>query len=327
MKKITVLGSGSFGTALATVIAKKSKVTLWCFEAEVAETIVATRMNTRYLPGVVLNENIQPTFSLYEAVKESYYIVLAIPLRHIRSTLEILSPSDIVSKHWVIASKGIEQKTELLPGEILNELAGEELNYSVLSGPTFARELGHELPSVAMLAAKTHELWREVNSLFSTHYFSLRYSADIRGTQLCGALKNVLALLIGIAKGEKCNTNIIAFLFSEGIKELALLLEMWDGDKNSAYGLAGIGDAILTSFGELGRNQKAGILLGQGLSLAETIATLGHEPEGINTLHALNEIIQHKKIQLPLFNGIYDIVFNQKGIQSVIKSLLHNSEL
>lgn len=324
MKKVCVLGSGSFGTSLATLLTyQKCEVSLWCFEDDVVDDIISTRMNKNYLPAIHLDSAIKPTSSIFEAVEGCEVVFVAVPVRHIRLTLAPLAGKSSLPSHWISLSKGIEQKTHLLPTEIIEDVLGSSFTFSALSGPTFARELALHAPSAAMLASTDKNKAHDIISLLSNSYFHLFYSDDVKGVQLCGALKNILALLMGVAQGEDCSFNTTALFFTQGIKEISLVIETLGGNKETALSLAGIGDAVLTAFGTLGRNQKAGMMIGEGSTLAEVIDLLGHEPEGINTVRSVYEIIKKKEITVPVLEGAYEIIFKNRSLRSIIPTLFH----
>lgn len=321
--KIAVLGGGSFGTAWASLVASLSyNVTLWCFEEDVVDDIISTRMNNRYLPAIPLSNSIYPTTSLQETLENNNLIFIAIPVRHIRTTIEPLQATISSNHHLVLLSKGIEQNSCLVPSDIINTIVESKPRLSIITGPTFAQELAHKEPSAALVASNQPEDQKELMSLLHTSFFNVFPSSDIQGAQLCGALKNVVALLMGIARGEECTHNTLAFLFTQGMQEIALIVKALGGKEETVYHLAGIGDAVLTIFGNMGRNHRAGVMIGQGASVREVIETLGHEPEGINTVKAVYEIINHHHLECPLLKATHSIIFEGSSLKALVLHLL-----
>lgn len=318
MSKITILGEGAWGTAIATVLAENNhEVLLWCHDKTVYENIIKNRCNTTYLPDIELSSLITPTTDLNYAVTHSSWIFEAIPVKFLRSVIMHIDPQTARNKQWCILSKGIEKNTLLFPAQIITELIGD-YPYVVLSGPSFAQELAHH-QITAVIIASFQESWGiQAKELLENHYFRPYLSSDVIGVQIGGALKNVIALMIGVLSGAGYGDNTKAFIMTRGFQEIALLASACGAQKETLYGLSGIGDLIATTFGKLSKNTTTGVKLGEGQSLKTIIQQTGVLPEGINTLESVRQLVQKKNLRLPLLLGIYDVVFNNLSLQNFI---------
>lgn len=326
MKKITILGDGAFGTACATVLAHNGhQVTLWCWNSSVADDIRNNHLNSKYLPDIQLSKNIIPTTSLEEALKNDI-IFEAIPVQFMRSVLEKCKPFARKEHCWIALSKGIEQKTLLVPTEIVQDIFGKEIVAAAISGPSYAHELAHQQPTGVTIASDNKKFSEEISTLLNTTYFCTDHSTDLFGIQLVGALKNCVAIGVGLLEGSDSGVNTHILFMIRALEEIKNLLQKLGGDEDSLYGLAGIGDVVLTCFGKQtgapgSRNHKFGALMGQGKNFEETIKLLGLEPEGVNTLQSLQQLAQKHNLTLPIFMALHEIVFQQKDVQSLIQML------
>src|SRR3989338_1312636 len=244
-KKVAVIGGGAWGTAVATVLTHNGhEVALWCLEKEVSLGINQTRENNRYLPGIKLSELLWATSNLQEALADTQWVFEAIPVVHMRNILEQARAFVSSEQRWVVLSKGIEQKTLLLPSRIVQDVLGKNTKVAVLAGPSFAQELvAQQLTAVALVAYdRDNFILKELQELVRTSYFVPEIHSDIPGVELCAALKNVLALGVGMFEGMKSGDNTKAFFLIKSLQELVVLLESFGGKKETVYGLAGIGD-------------------------------------------------------------------------------------
>lgn len=312
---VGVLGEGAWGTAVATLLAENGyDVRLWCYDPAVAQTVRQERTNARYLPGIVLDHKIQPTTDLREAICGARWVFQATPVQYLRAVLQKTIICFSSEQIWVVLSKGIEQKTLMLPGQIIDDVFGCTVQKAVLAGPSFAADLARKQPTAVTLAATTVEVGLELQVVLANSYFRPYLSRDFAGVQVGGALKNIFALGVGILDGAGFGDNAQAFLLTRGLREMEALAVAFGGVKETLYGLSGMGDLVMTAMGEQSRNLVVGRRLGKGESLTTILQTLGHVPEGINTLQSVYQFAQKNKMPVPLCTGIYQIVFENRSV-------------
>jgi len=328
-KKIAMLGAGAWGTAVATVLANNGHdVTLWCFECDVVDAIKKVHRNERYLPTIALNPSVTATNDLARAVADADVIFEATPIAFLRAVLLKAKPHVKPHVPWVVLSKGIENDTLMLPSSIIQDVLGLTTNVAVVAGPTFAQELAQGKFSAAVVASDHAALCNEIISLLANAHFMLQSSNDLLGVQVGGAVKNVIALAIGIARGAKQTENTIAYLVTEGLAELAKIIELFGGKKETAMSLAGLGDLVLTCMGTLSKNLRVGMMIGSGSCLHDIKAKPGIVlPEGVNTIKSLDELAGKKGIRLPLCRGAYECIFEGKPFDVMLDLVrsAHNS--
>ncbi|MCK4264967.1 NAD(P)-dependent glycerol-3-phosphate dehydrogenase [Candidatus Babeliales bacterium] len=321
-KRIAVIGGGAFGTAISTVLVESGcSINLWCYEESVVSEIQDAKRNVTYLPDIPLSEKIHPTSSLKEALEGVDWVFVTIPVKFLRSVLELAKDHLTKNEKWVLLSKGIEQGTLMLPSQILDDVLDYKTVKFALSGPNFARELAEKFYSGASLAYEDEVLAKELQSILSNKFFKPYLTSDLIGVQVCGALKNIFALITGIAIGAGFKDNTKAFLLTIGFSEMGKLVEHLGGNHITINGFSGFGDLVLTCTGSLGRNLKAGIMFGEGLSLDE-IEETGITAEGVNTIKSLQELISKDNLDLPLCSGIYQIIFMGKNLRTILNELM-----
>lgn len=322
MSVITVIGEGAWGTAVATLLAHNGHtVLLWCHDEKVKKSIETKQVNERYLPGITLSKNIVPILDLGEALKQSSWIFEAIPIKYLRSVLEAIDLHMCTNKPWVILSKGIENSTLMLPGQIIDSVLGFQTPQVVFFGPGFAHDLAHKHITAVALASTDEKLAFSLQKLLKNDYFKPAISSDSRGAQLCGALKNVIALCVGMLSGAGYGDSTKAFVITQGLHEMATLVTACGGKQETVYGLAGVGDLILTSYGKQSRNVKVGYMLGQGKPLDLILQETGMTPEGINTLTSIHELMKKIDMRLPLLEGVYGVVFSGELLSDFLQKL------
>ncbi len=322
MSNVTVLGEGAFGTAFATLLANNGHmVHLWCHNADIPAQILTTRENKKYLPGVILDERIMPTHDIQQALKESSYIFEAIPTQFLRSVLIQAKNYAHRDQTWIFLSKGIEQNTLLLPSQILDDVFGYAVKKAVISGPSFAHDIAKKQVVAVSCASSDHILLTQVEQLLSNAYFRLSLTADVIGVQFCGALKNCIALLLGMLDGAGYSESTKASTLTKLLHELMQLVIALGGNKETVFGLAGIGDIVLTSYGQKSRNREVGRRLGAGESLEAILATMHAVPESINTLASLQQLIIAHAITVPLFSALYDVLFEKKKLADFLDEI------
>ena len=323
MKQIAILGEGAWGTAVATLLAHNGhRVTLWCYHSELADEINRTHRNERFLPGITLSENITAVASLEDAVKDVDWICEAIPVKYLRSILTQLKSHVRSEQRWVIMSKGIEQNTLLLPTQIVSDVLGDDVQQTVFAGPSFARDLALKTITAVTIAAPDCKHAKELQQLLANDYFRPYISTDMIGVQVGSALKNVIAIGIGMLDGIGQTDNAKAFMITRGLHEMAELSVKLGGRQETLYGLSGVGDLVLTAMGSLSRNLEVGKRLGRGQSLDDILQETGFIPEGINTVNSMNALMKQYDAQLSICSGIYEVIFQGKPIEKMLKELM-----
>lgn len=307
MKNITIIGSGSFGCALAHVFSKNNNVKIWSFTEEEKESI-NNRHECMQLPSIKLNEDIKCYLSYEEALYNSDIIVLVTPSSVIRNTCKNIKEF-ISNQKILIASKGMEND------KLLSDVVKEELNIEpiILMGPSFAEEVGTDKDTFVEIS--NNELIKELE----TDNFKLYYNEDYVGLEVCGALKNVITLASGIVEGLGLGVNSLSYVFTEGIKEIKEIGLKLGAKSDTFYGLAGIGDLYGTSLSSQSRNKRAGILIGQGLTVEEIHDKIGYTIEGLDTIKDAKYLIDKYNLSCSLINNIYGIIYEGKEKNSILK--------
>jgi glycerol-3-phosphate dehydrogenase (NAD(P)+) len=328
MKKIGMLGSGAWGTALSNLLAENGhEVLLWCFEQDVKDCIGSKHTNERFLPNVKLSPLIKPTNDLQELFAESDIIFEAIPVPHIRSIFQ-QAKSYVQPEHRFVAlSKGLEQETLLLPSQIITDVLGAHVPVACLAGPSFAQDVAAKAVTAFDVASMQKSFVCELQTLLHNNFCRAYPSNDLIGVQCGGAFKNVLALGLGILDGASCVDNTKAFVFTCGLHEMALCAEALGGKRETLYGLSGVGDLVLTTTGKLSRNAHLGKCLGKGRSVESVVQELGTVPEGVHTVESVHQLAQRYNLKLPVFAGIRAMVQDSMTVQEFLESLIaHNDE-
>ncbi|MBO4643897.1 MAG: NAD(P)-dependent glycerol-3-phosphate dehydrogenase [Alphaproteobacteria bacterium] len=322
MEKISVLGAGAWGTALANIAANNGKkVTLWVREKELIEDIRAKRRNTLFLPDIELNGNIKATNSLEQAVANTEAVLMVIPAQFLRATCRTLRSFFPKGLPAVICAKGIEQGS----GALLSEMLAEELpqaEIAVLSGPTFAEEAAQGKPTALTLACKNETIGKELVETLGTSTFRPYYSPDLISVQVGGAVKNVMAIAAGIIAGKKAGDNARAALITRGLAEISRLAVALGGQAQTLMGLSGLGDLVLTANSSQSRNFSVGFDLGRGLSLSEILSGKSTVAEGVFTAKAVLERAAKVNVEMPICEGLMKILNAEASVDSVIAALL-----
>lgn len=326
MKKICVLGAGSWGSALALSLAKKGySITMWTLNQEQADKINTTKENINYLPGVLFPNNITLTTNIEDAVVDSKLIVLAVPSQAIRSICKQIKP--FVSKEQVLVdvAKGLEKGTGLRLSEVCKDELPEN-PYVALSGPSHAEEVAKDIPTTLVVASENLEIAQEVQDIFMSPKLRVYTNPDVVGVELGGALKNIIAFGAGICDGLGYGDNTKAALMTRGIREIARLGIALGADKSTFSGLSGIGDLIVTCTSMHSRNRRAGILIGQGKSLEETLEEVKMVVEGITATEVAHEVAKKMNIDMPITNAIYSVLYENKNANEVVANLMMRSK-
>ena len=321
--QFTVLGAGSWGTALAALLARNGHAaTLWGRDIQQMRTMQVTQENSKYLPGLPLPPTLNYTHDLTHAIAQADTIVLAVPSHNFRDYIQKLSPWLSGERAIIWACKGLEKGT----AKLLHEIALEELpslhRVAVISGPTFAKEVLQGLPSAATVAAEEADFASLAASWFQGESFRTYANTDIIGVEIGGALKNVLAIAAGIADGLGFGANTRAALITRGLAELMRLGEQLGGQRETLMGLSGLGDLVLTCTDNLSRNRRFGLALARGLNTEQAIQEIGQAVEGIYTTAEAYRLSDQKAVDMPIVNEVYDVLYQDKDPLAAVHSLL-----
>ncbi|HEX9777198.1 MAG TPA: NAD(P)H-dependent glycerol-3-phosphate dehydrogenase [Geopsychrobacteraceae bacterium] len=323
--KISVIGSGSWGTTLANLLAEKGyPVTLWAYETELVERMRRTRQNDLYLPGVTLSEQLSFTSTLAEAVTGQRLILLVPPSQVLRRVVEQCVPHLDERVLIVSASKGIENDSLMLMSQVLEETLPRALqkNIGFLSGPSFAKEVAAHMPTAVVAAARDKKVAGTIQELFNTETFRVYTHNDIIGVELGGALKNVIALAAGVSDGLGFGHNTRAALITRGLAEMTRIGLMLGGTAETFAGLAGMGDLVLTCTGDLSRNRSVGIELGKGRKLQEILAGMQMVAEGVKTTLSAYQLAEKLGVEAPIIEQMYQILYQDKDPKQAVSDLM-----
>jgi glycerol-3-phosphate dehydrogenase (NAD(P)+) len=320
---ITILGAGAWGTALAIALADRHKVILWGRDEKAMRTAAAARENASYLPGFALPAGLDLTsdFDLAVAhVNAAGLLIVASSvagLRPLAQRLQVYSLPNIV---WLC--KGFEEKTRLLPHQIVHEVLGAAIPKGALSGPSFAQEVARGLPCALTIASDTPALRECVVSAVHGRSIRVYSTADLVGVEVGGAVKNILAIATGVLDGLGLGLNARAALITRGLAEITRLGIVLGGRAETFMGLAGVGDLILTCTGDLSRNRQVGLGLAQGKRLDTIVAELGHVAEGVRCAQAVRTLALERGVDMPISNAVAAVLFDGDLPRDMVTRLL-----
>lgn len=320
--KISILGSGGWGTALACILSEKHEVSLWSvFEEEVKE-LSCSREN-KLLKGVKIPENVEFSTDLEYCVKKGEMVIFAVPSFAVRETAKKVAPFfDSENQIAVCVAKGLEDSTFSTLGEVIKSELPEKSRVCALSGPTHAEEVARGIPTTIVAAADDIETANKVQSELMNEKFRIYTSDDMKGVELGGTIKNIIALCAGISDGCGYGDNSKAALMTRGIHEIAKLGVKMGGKKETFYGLSGIGDLIVTCTSMHSRNRRCGILIGQGKSADEAMKEVNMVVEGIKCLKAVYNASKIYGVEMPITAEAYKIVYENKDPKECVLSLM-----
>jgi len=323
--KIGVVGAGSWGTALANLLALKGfKIDLWVFEKEVKEQIESSRENKVFLPGVSLSRNIFPSNNLAGVVSGKDLVLVVVPSHIMRETGKKIqgdiSPETII----VSASKGIENKTHLTMSGVLMEILHDtpEDSFAVLSGPSFAREVAGKIPTVVASASKDQNVAGFVQHVFATPYFRVYTNNDMVGVELAGAVKNVIAIASGVVEGLGLGLNARAALITRGLTEIRRLGLKFGANPRTFAGIAGVGDLVLTCTGDISRNYTVGKKMGEGMKLNEILSEMRMVAEGVKTAKSVYNLSRKLDVEMPICHEVYRILYDDFPPKEAVRRLM-----
>ena len=323
--RVAVVGAGSWGTALANLLAEKGlDVDLWVREEEVLTQIRDKRRNELFLPGFRLSERLRPVRTFEEALSGKEVALLAIPSHVFREVLVSIKPFLPPGTSLVIATKGIENHTLMIMSQVAGEVLDEGYmdRFACLAGPSFAREVAQQYPTAVTVACGDRDHAGRLQRLFSADFFRVYAGDDLIGTQLGGALKNVIAIAAGAADGLKFGENARAALITRGLAEITRLGVAMGSNPHTFAGLAGLGDLVLTCTGDLSRNRTVGLKVGAGLHLEEITRSMRMVAEGIKTARSAYELSQKMGVAMPITREVYRILYEGKDPKDAVRELM-----
>lgn len=323
--KVSFIGAGSWGTALSIVAADNNhEVKIWDIDEVHIANLISTRKNNKYLDGVELNDNIEPTSDIEYCLKDADVLVIAVASQAYRIVME--NNSKYIEEKTVIVNvaKGIENNTLLRISEVIKEFLPNN-SYVALSGPSHAEEVSKRMPTTLVSASESRETAELIQDVFSTPYMRVYTNPDVVGVELGGALKNIIALAAGITDGMGFGDNAKAALMTRGIREITRLGIKLGANIETFTGLAGVGDLIVTCTSIHSRNRRCGIMIGEGLSRDEAEKKVGMVVEGIYATKAAHDLAKLNHIEMPIVEQLYGILYEGKDAKESVKNLMLRS--
>lgn len=321
--RFAVIGAGSWGTTLANHLAGIGhQVTLWVYESELLQQMRSERVNSMYLPGVSLHPGIRLEGDLGEASHAAQCLLMAVPSHVYRQVLQRLVPALDGNQVIVSATKGIEVGTLMTMSQVVRSVVGE-VAYAVLSGPSFAKEVARGLPTAVTLASSSQEVASRLQAEFSSDRFRVYAHDDVLGTELGGAIKNVIAIAAGISDGLGFGLNARAALLTRGLSEMMRLGIQMGANPLTFGGLSGIGDLILTCTGDLSRNRTVGLRIARGEPLEQIRRSMVAVAEGVITTLSLRELAAREKVDMPIAQQVYLVLYEGKDPLQALNDLMN----
>lgn len=323
LKSFAVLGAGSYGTALAIVLASNGhQVNMWARDAAQAATMQAERSNSRYLPDVTFPKGLEVTDDIAKAVSDSDVVLVAVPSHAFRSALQSIKPHLATELPIIWASKGLDPDTGDLLGNVLKEELGASQPHAILSGPSFAKEMARGMPTAISLASDDPELAEQLALDFHNERFRVYISSDVIGLQIGGAVKNVVAIGAGIADGLGFGSNARTALITRGLVEMKRLGVALGGKPETFNGMAGMGDLVLTCTDDQSRNRRFGLALGQGGDREGAENAIGQVVEGVRNAHEIHMLSERVGVEMPICEAIYKIIYEGADPKAAARELL-----
>lgn len=317
------MGDGGWGTALAILLAKKGyPVGLWGFFPDYLEIIKRKRENVKFLPGIKIPSSVKIIKDIKMVLDISQFVLVAIPSKYLRRVLEGLSFFDFRNKIILSAVKGIEIDTYLRPSEVIQDIFGKELKMAVLSGPSIAQEVARGIPTAVVIASSDLNSARKLQRIFSTETFRVYIHSDMIGVELGGALKNIIAIACGISDGLGFGTNTKSALLNRGLVEIIRLGVALGARAETFWGLSGMGDLVTTCFSSYSRNRRVGEEVGRGKKIEEILEKMEMVAEGVLTTRAVYELAKRYKIEMPITEQVYKVLYKNKSPLQAVKELM-----
>jgi glycerol-3-phosphate dehydrogenase (NAD(P)+) len=328
LNALAIIGGGSWGTALAIVLAPRfDEVRLWFHEPDLAERVAATRVNDAFLPGLTIPANVLPVTELGRALDGVRDVLGVIPSHHARAVYGAMSPFMEPAMRVISATKGIENGSLLRITEVIEQVLGPGFHSRVaaLSGPTFAREVARGDPAAVVISSTEAQLAQEIQAAFAGPSFRLYTNRDPVGVELGAALKNVIAIGAGVCAGLNLGSNSLAALITRGLAEITRLAVVLGAHPRTLAGLAGLGDLVLTCTGDLSRNRTVGMELGKGRKLDDILASMTMVAEGVSTTHAAYDLARREGVEMPITEQMYAILQLGKPPREAIRDLMERT--
>lgn len=325
MKRIAVIGAGSWGTALGIVAARAGhQVRFWSRNPEVVTSINRDRVNLSYLPEAHIPDGISASENIADALNDTQLVIIAMPSHATRAVLESMSGALPANAILVSATKGIEIATGKRISQLVAEVLGELLSprFVCLSGPSFAKEVVAQHPTAIVAAGDNADAAATVQSALSTEYLRIYTNDDVVGTELGGSVKNVMAIAAGMVAGLGFGSNSVAALITRGLAEMSRLALAEGAKLETMMGLAGLGDLVLTCTGSLSRNRFVGQELGKGRALAEITAGMREVAEGVKTTQALKQLSNRVGVEMPIAAEVYAVLYEGKSARAAATALM-----
>lgn len=326
MKRLAIVGGGSWGTALAAVLSGRfDEVRLWVFESDLAERMAGLRENDVFLPGIRLPDAIRPSSDLAAVLDGADIILSVMPSHHVRAIATRMKPNVRDETPVVSATKGIETNTLQRTSEVLAEVLGNPSRIAILSGPTFAREVAMGQPAAVVIASANETMAARIQAAFSGPALRLYTNSDPVGVEVGASLKNVIAIAAGVCSGLKLGSNATAALITRGLAEITRLAVAMGGKPLTLMGLAGLGDLVLTCTGELSRNRRLGEDLARGRKLDEILGSMRMVAEGVQTTYAALDLARKFHADLPITEQVGCILKGGKTPREALRELMDRS--
>lgn len=321
-QKVGVVAAGAWGTAVAQTLANAGhEVLLWCYEKDVARAINKTHENTRYLPTIRLHDNIEAVTKLDKLPKNCDTLFICCPANAHTEMAVSLSKSLTEEHTLVLCSKGLRESDGALLSELWEELTPQVDRLSVLSGPTFAREMAEGKKTAMVASAHTEEVMKHVGDLFKLPYIRIYYNSDMIGVQICGALKNIIAIATGMSDALHFGDNMRAAIISRGLAEISRYAQTLGGDAQTISGLAGVGDIMLTATSKLSRNYRFGKMVAEGLSIDEALEKVNGYVEGLHTARIVTAQATSRGVDLGIVTAIDGILHGDISMERAMDML------
>ena len=324
---IAVLGAGSWGTALALLLARNGRrVLLWGRDKTIMQAAVQQRRNPRYLSDLTLPDNLEPTSDIAHAMSAAHDILVTVPSSAFRSTLQAIKPLLHADARVLWATKGLEQGSYSLLHQVVAEVLGNAIPTAVISGPSFASEVAHGLPTAVTVASLDADFAKDIVRAFHSRTFRAYTSDDVIGVEIGGALKNVLAIAAGISDGLGFGANARSALVTRGLTEMVRLGVALGGRRETLMGLSGLGDLILTCTDNQSRNRRLGLALGQGKTLEQALQSIDQVVEGVQTAREVYELARSHGVDMPIANQVYAVLYANLAPRDAVSRLLERAQ-
>ncbi len=323
--RASVIGLGAFGTALANTLASRcDDVLAWARESSVVDSINGARENRAYLPGIAVSPRVRATLSLEEALSGAELVVFATPSHATREVVKKALPHLPEHVPLLTVAKGIENETLMTMTQLLEDCLPEQYHPSIaiLSGPSFAKEMAAGMPTVVTIASHFEKVAQRIQAALQTESFRTYTSVDVIGVEMGGALKNVIAIAAGISDGLGFGMNARSALITRGLAEISRIAVAMGANPLTLMGLSGLGDLVLTCTGDLSRNRRVGIELGQGRSLPEILAGMTQVAEGVKTARSARDLSRKVGVELPICDQVHAIMYEGKSPRRAVVELM-----